>query len=96
LALKGLTRDQLADKGDTIKTALTGNADFPTPNPTLTTIGTAATTLRTKIATINSTKAAQATAVTAGDKGFLVLALGPLRLSSATRFSEFGYRLSRS
>ena len=36
LALKGLTRDQLADKGDTIKTALTGNANFRTPNPPLT------------------------------------------------------------
>jgi hypothetical protein len=40
LALKGLTRDQLADKGDTIKTALTGNANFPTPNPPLATMGT--------------------------------------------------------
>jgi hypothetical protein len=67
LALKGLTRDQLADKGDTIKTALTGNANFPTPNPTLTAIGTAVTTLRTDIAAINSTKAAAATAVAIGD-----------------------------
>jgi len=40
LALKGLTRDQLADKSDTIKTALTGNANFPRPNPTLATLGT--------------------------------------------------------
>ena len=74
LALKDLTRDQLADKGDTIKTALTGNPNFTTPVPTPAAIGTAATTLRTKIAAINSTKAAAATAVADGDAAFKALA----------------------
>jgi hypothetical protein len=59
LSLKGLSRDQLADKGDAIKTAMTGNANFTTPNPSLTTIGTAVTTLRAKIATINSIEAGE-------------------------------------
>jgi hypothetical protein len=44
LALKDLSRDQLADKGDAIKTAMTGNANFPTPNPTLAAYGTLITT----------------------------------------------------
>lgn len=30
VALRGLTRDELADKGDAIKTAMTGNANFTT------------------------------------------------------------------
>jgi hypothetical protein len=60
VGVKGLSRDQLADKGDAIKTAMTGNASFSTPNPPLTTIGTQVTALRTKIAAINTAKAALA------------------------------------
>jgi hypothetical protein len=40
VGLRGLSREQIADKIDTVKTAMTGNADFPTPNPPLATIGT--------------------------------------------------------
>jgi hypothetical protein len=41
LGLKNLTRDQKLDQANTIKTAMTGNANFPTPNPSHTTLGTA-------------------------------------------------------
>jgi hypothetical protein len=74
LSLGNLTRDQLADKGDAIKTALTGNANFTTPNPSTAALGTAITALRTKIATINTTKAAYAAAVTDGDAAAATLA----------------------
>ena len=31
VGVKGLSRDELADKGDAIKTAMTGNANFRWP-----------------------------------------------------------------
>jgi len=40
VGLKNLSREQIADKIDTVKTAMTGNANFTTPNPLLTTLGT--------------------------------------------------------
>ena len=67
VGLRGLSREQIADKNDTVKTAMTGNASFTTPNPTLTVLGAAGTTLRTKIAAIASAQANLATAVADGD-----------------------------
>jgi hypothetical protein len=49
----GLTPNKPAtgdDKGDAVKTAMTGNANF-TPNPSLATVGTDVTALRAKITT---------------------------------------------
>ena len=40
VGIKGFSREQIADKIDTVKTAMTGNANFTTPNPTLAAIGT--------------------------------------------------------
>jgi hypothetical protein len=67
VGLRGLSREQIADKIDTVKTAMTGNANFTTPNPSLTTLGAAGTTLRTKIAAIETARANLATAVADGD-----------------------------
>lgn len=67
VGLRGLSREQIADKIDTIKTAMTGNANFTTPNPSLTTLGTAGTTLRTKIAAIETARANLQTAVVDAD-----------------------------
>src|SRR5882724_2142218 len=67
IGIKGFSREQIADKIDTVKTAMTGNASFTTPNPTLTVLGAAGTTLRTKIAAIESARANLATAVADGD-----------------------------
>ena len=39
LDLHNLTNDQLAGKAQSIKQAMTGNANFPTPDPNLSTIG---------------------------------------------------------
>ena len=39
LALQKLSPDQKVDLANTIKTAMTGNANFPTPNPTLAALG---------------------------------------------------------
>ena len=35
VGFKNPSREQVADKIDTVKTAMTGNANFTTPNPTL-------------------------------------------------------------
>src|SRR6516225_4428925 len=40
LGLRNLTPDQKIDLANTIKTAMTGNANFTTPNPTLAAYGT--------------------------------------------------------
>ena len=40
LGLQKLTPDQKVDLANTIKTAITGNANFTTPNPTLAAYGT--------------------------------------------------------
>jgi len=44
VGFKNPSREQIADKIDTVKTAMTGNASFTTPNPTLTVLGAAGTT----------------------------------------------------
>ena len=44
LGLRDLSPDEKVDLANTIKTAMTGNANFTTPNPTLATIGTLTTT----------------------------------------------------
>lgn len=49
LGLQKLTPDELIDLANTITTAMTGNANFTTPNPTLTAIGTLITTAQAKI-----------------------------------------------
>jgi hypothetical protein len=67
VGLRGASREQIADKIDTVKTAMTGNANFTTPNPSLTTLGAAGTTLRAKIAAVESARAALALAVADAD-----------------------------
>jgi hypothetical protein len=44
LGLRNLTPDEKVELANTIKTAMTGNANFTTPNPTLTSHGTMITT----------------------------------------------------
>jgi hypothetical protein len=48
---------------NTVKTAMTGNANFPTPNPTLVVFGNLITAASTKIAAYSSAKAAAETAM---------------------------------
>ena len=57
LGLGNLTDDQIIALANTIKTAMTGNVNFTTPNPTLASIGTAITTAQTKVGAYNTAKA---------------------------------------
>ncbi len=67
LGLQGMTPDQIVDLTNTIITAMTGNANFGTPSPTLAALTTAKTTAATDIAAYNSAKAAAETALAARD-----------------------------
>jgi hypothetical protein len=58
LALNSLTIDQTISLANVIKTAMTANANFTTPNPTLASLGTIITTMQTNLAAFNSAKAA--------------------------------------
>ena len=64
LGLYGLSPDGIVSLANQIKTAMTGNANFTTPNPTLASVGTLITTATTKVA---AQKAAQAAAKQATD-----------------------------
>jgi hypothetical protein len=73
LGLDKMTPDQLAAFATTVKTAMTGNANFPAPNPTLTALGTAITTLQTRIAAYNAAVASGDTALADRDAADLAL-----------------------
>lgn len=64
LGLSGMTPDEVVSLANQIKTAMTGNATFPSPNPTLAALGTATATATTKVA---AQKAAVQTAKQATD-----------------------------
>jgi len=76
LGLDQFTPDELAAFANVIKTAMTGNANFPAPNPTLTSLGTLITTLQTKIASYNTSLAAVDTALADRDAAELALRAG--------------------
>jgi len=67
VGLKNLSREEIADKLNTVKTAMTGNANFTTPNPPLATLTSQETLIRTKIATVETLKASLQTAVADAD-----------------------------
>src|SRR5882724_1777852 len=73
LGLASLTPDETVALANTIKTAMTGNANFATPNPTLASVATAITTLQTKIAGYNSSVATTNTALSDRDTSLLSL-----------------------
>lgn len=76
LGLRNLSPDELVGLANQIKTAMTGNANFTTPNPALTALGTLITTAQTKIATYNSAKAAAETALSDRDAALVALRAG--------------------
>src|SRR6478752_5614407 len=73
LGLDKLTSDELIALANLIKTSMTGNANFTTPNPTLTALGTLITTATTKLAAYNAAQAAVATALSDRDTALLAL-----------------------
>jgi hypothetical protein len=76
LGLRDLSPDEKVDLANTIKTAMTGNANFPTPNPPLATIGTLTTTAQTKIALCNTTRALLDTQLSDRDVALTALSNG--------------------
>jgi hypothetical protein len=66
IGLKNPSREEVADKLNTVKTAMTGNAAFPTHNPPLATLTSQEATIRAKIAAIETAKANLQTAVADG------------------------------
>src|SRR5437867_12954107 len=76
LGLDRLTPDELAAFANVIKTAMTGNANFASPNPTLAALGTLITTLQTKIASYNTSLATVDTALADRDAPELALRAG--------------------
>jgi hypothetical protein len=76
LGLKELTPDELVALANTIKTAMTGNANFATPNPTLAAIGTMITNSQTGINDYNSAVAAAQTKLVLRDNYISVLTNG--------------------
>jgi len=64
LNLDRLTDDQLLQKAKDIKTAMTGNANFATPSPTLLDMGTRITTADTKLGAFNAAQSAAKQATT--------------------------------
>jgi hypothetical protein len=76
LGLSRLSPDELVDLGNTVKTAMTGNANFPAPNPPLATIGTLVTTAQTKINAYNLLKAQTDTALSDRDTALQALRNG--------------------
>ena len=82
LALQTLTPDEMVALANTIITAMTGNANFATPNPTLAAVTTLKTTLATKIAAFNSTVAASATALSDRDGSAAALAAALTQLAA--------------
>jgi hypothetical protein len=73
LGLSKLGPDDLVAFANTIKTAMTGNANFTTPNPTLASVATLITTAQTKIAAYNTAKAAADTALSDRDASLVAL-----------------------
>lgn len=74
LDLASLDPDGVTGKADAIKTAMTGNANFPTPNPSLATLGTDNTTAKAKITAQKNAQLAAKQATTDRDAAMDVLA----------------------
>jgi hypothetical protein len=82
LNLDRLNPDEVVSLASTIKTALTGNATFTTPNPTLVALGTLITTAQTKTAAYNTARAALQTLLDDRDAAVEALRAG-LRAEAA-------------
>ena len=82
LGLKEKTREQKITQANTIKTSMTGNANFTTPNPSLAAYGTLITTAQTKLNAYDVAKSALATALAECDAAFGALDGGTTQLST--------------
>lgn len=82
LNLSRLSVEQKITQGTNIKTAMTGNANFTTPNPTLIAYGTVITTLTTKNAAVLTLESQLAAAITDRDAAELAYDAATTQLAS--------------
>ena len=73
LGLDGLTPEGVVALANTVKTMMTGNVNFPTPNPTLAALGAQATTVSGQIAAYETLVASEKPALAARDAGTATL-----------------------
>ena len=73
LAMNGMSPLEVTDLATRIVTMMTGNANFPTPNPTLASITTQKNTTSTSITTQETTKATAEAATTTRDTNLATL-----------------------
>lgn len=85
LGLASLSPDEVVSLANQVKTAMTGNANFTTPNPPLASVTTLTTTATTKVA---AQKAAQAAAKQATDDRDAAVAALVLALTSLAAYVE--------
>jgi len=90
LALSSYNPDGLVAFANTVKTAMTGNANFTTPNPTLTAFETLITAASGKIAAYNSALAAAETALADRDAALAALRAGFSQLGDYVQNASAG------
>ena len=93
LGLRDLSPDEKVDLANTIKTAMTGNANFTTPNPPLATIATLITNAQTGINAHNSAKATEQTALATRDVNIRALENGMTQLADYVQNVSGGDRV---
>ena len=88
--MKGLTDLQIIQQCLSIKTALTGNADFTTPSPTLTAFGTLITTAQTSLTTMDNAVSAAKQATVDKDNAMAALLAGVDQLATYVQLTSLG------
>jgi hypothetical protein len=76
LSLKGLSPDQRIAKANIIKAALTGNASFPAPNPSVATLGSLIATASAAVAAYNALVVQAQAALAVRDSALAALCAG--------------------
>ena len=90
LSLSSLTPDQLVALANTIKTQMTGNANFPSPVPTLAALGTQITTTTAGITAYNAIKTSEKAALATRDAGVAALSSLLAQLATYVDFASGG------
>ena len=90
LNLKGLSDTQVIQQCNNIKTAMTGNATFATPTPTLTAFGTLITTAQTTLTAAENAQTAAKQATANKDTAIAALQAGAAQLATYVELTAAG------
>ena len=90
--MKGLTETQTVQKCLSIKEALTGNADFPTPSPTLIAFGLLITTAQTALTASDNAASAAKQATVDKDNAMVALLAGVDQLATYVQLTSGGLK----